>query len=374
MRCFPSVLVLALLAGGAAAQTTLVFPPLFKNHAGNAYHGYIFNPSGPKAYQQARFMEVNDLNFSKTTTIKSMAFRWYAGLNFYYHQSFQADLELTLSTARTTGSTISSTFATNAGKDATVVIARKKVHFPPKLTYGTFPNPFRYKLFFDTGKTFTLPARKSLCWEIKVYANDLYLKKSYFIYLDWALLSSSACSYMDYGKGSDAGNPLYRYKGIIKYNDFNPSLGHRIFGSCYWGPAFGKAFAVIGLDKAPGGGLPIGPLAKLYIHPARILTVAGPYDLNYFGGISVPPSKPFLTIPNLPAYQGAKIYGQFIALDSGFKNIYGTNGRVIQLPLWSSTAGKTLGMGYVYMNGPWAFLSSSGRRGVNTGVIVQFTL
>jgi len=369
MRCFPSVLVLALLAGGTAAQTTLVFPPVFKDHAGNAYHSYLFRSSAVMANRQARFMEVNDLNLSKATPIKSMAFRWYAGLNFYYHQSFQADLELTLSTARTTGATVSSIFAANAGKDATVVIARKKVHFPPKLTYGTFPNPFRYKLFFDAGKTFTLPARKSLCWEIKVYDNDLYLKHSNVIDLDWAVLSSSAYSYMDYGKGSDAGNLMYRYYCAIHYS-FIPALGPRIYGDCYSGPAFGKAFAVIGLDKAPGGGISIGPLAKLYIHPGRILAVTGPYNLNYFGGLHVP----LLDIPNLPAYLGAKIYGQFIALDSGFKNIYGTNGRIIQLPLWSSTAGKNLGMGYVYMHGPQAFISSSGSRGVNTGVVVQFTL
>ena len=373
MKRFPSVLVLALLAGGAAAQTTMVFPPLFKDHAGNTSRSYVFRPNKTQSYRQARFMEVNDLNLAKAASIKGMAFRWYAGMNYYYHLPFQADLELTLSTAQTTGASVSSTFASNAGKDATVVISRKKINFPPKLTYGSFPNPFMYKLLFDTGKTFTLAAAKSLCWDIKVYDNDLYSKNNPYIYLDSAYFSTYSTAYMDYGQGSNAGHPRYKYYCYL-YDSLSTSIGHRIYGSCYYGPAFGKAFAVIGLDKAPGGGLPIGPLAKLYIHPGRILTVAGPYNLNYYGYVYVSSSKPFFTIPNQPAYLGAKLYGQFIALDSSYKNIYGTNGRVIQLPLWSSTSGKTMGMGYVYRTGSSAFTSTTGYRGTNSGVIVQFTL
>ncbi len=373
MRHIPSVLVLALLAGGAAAQTTLVSPPLFKDHAGNTSRSYIFRPSSTQSNRQARFLEVNDLNLSKAAAIKGMAFRWYAGSNYYYHLPFQAELELSLSTAQTTGATVSSTFASNIGKDATVVIAKKKINFPPKLTYGSFPNPFMYKLTFDTGKVFNLAAGKSLCWDIKVYDNDLYAKGNPYIYLDSAYLSSYSTAYMDYGSGSDAGNPRYKYYCYL-YDSLSVSVGHRIYGSCYYGPPFGKAFAVIGLDKAPGGGLPIGPLAKLYIHPGKILTVAGPFDLNYYGYKYVSSSTPFLTIPNLPAYLGFKLYGQFVALDKSYTKIYSTNGRVIQLPLWSSTSGKTLGMGYVYKTGSAAFTSTTGYRGVNSGIIVQFNL
>ncbi len=373
MRRFPSVLVLALLAGGAAAQTTMVFPPIFKDHAGNSSSSYLFRPSRTKNYRQVRFIEVNDLNLSKAATIKGMAFRWYSGLNYYYHLPFQVDLELTLSTAQTTGASVSSTFANNIGKDATVVISRKKVNFPPKLTYGTFPNPFIYNLFFDTGKTFTLAAGKSLCWEVKVHDNDLYAKGNPYMYLDGAYFSTYSTAYMDYGQGSSAGNPRYKFYCYI-YDRLIPSTGHSVYGSCYYGPAFGKAFAVIGLDKTPGGGLPIGPLAKLYVHPGKIISVSGPYNLNYYGYTYVSSSNPFFRIPNQPAYLGTKLYGQFFAFDSGYKNLYGTNGRVVQLPLWASTSGKTLGMGFVYRSGTTAFTSPTGYRRFNSGMIVQFTL
>ncbi len=371
MRHIGRVLAIALMAAGATAQTTLVSPGIFKDHAGNTSRSYIFRPSSTASYRQARFMQIHDLNLSKAGTIKGMAFRWYAGSNYYYHLPFQATLELTLSTAPTSASSISPTFASNVGKDATVVISKKAVNFPPKLTYGSFPNPFMYRLPFDSGKSFTLAAGKSLCWDIKVYDNDLYAKGNPYIYLDACYLSSYSTAYMDYGKGSDCGNPRYRYYAYF-YDSQSTTVGHRIYGSCYYGPAFGKAFAVIGLDKAPGGGLPIGPDAKLYIHPGRILAVKGPYNLNYYGYTYISSSNPILTIPGNPQVLGMKLYCQFVALDSGYKNIYSTHGRIMQLPLWSTTTGKTLSVSYVYRTGSSALTSPTGYKRTNSGVITQF--
>ena len=373
MKRFPSFLLLAFLAGGAAAQSTLVFPRIFKDHAGNTSRTYIFRASSTTTYRQSRYLQVDELNLPQAAVVKGMAFRWYAGYNYYYHLPFQADLELTLSTAQTTGATISATFASNIGKDATVVIAKKKINFPPKLTYGSFPNPFMYVLPFDPGKAFSLAAGKSLCWDIKVHDNDLYAKGNPYIYLDSAYLSSYSTAYMDFGKGSDAGNPRYRYYCYF-YDSVSTTAGHRIYGSCYYGPAFGKTFALIGYGRFPGNGLPLGPDARLYIHPNMILKVAGPYDLNYYGYKYVGSNTPFLTIPNNPQYLGLKLYGQFFAFDKTYQHLYSTNGRVFQLPLWSSTSGKSLGSGYVYKTGTSAFTSPTGYRRTNSGVIVKYTL
>ncbi len=373
MKTFRTMLILSFLGAGAAAQTTLVSPPLFKDHAGTTNRSYIFRSSSSQTYRQSRFMQVHDLNLSQAASIKGMAFRWYAGLNYYYHLPFTADLELTLSTAQTTSSTISSTFASNVGKDATVVISKKKINFPPKFTYGTFPNPFLYKLVFDSGKAFNLAAGKSVCWDLKVYDNDLYAKHNPSIFLDATYLSTYSTAYMEYGKGSDTGHPRYRFYAYI-YDSFSSTLGHRIYGSCYYGPAFGKAFAVVGTAPAPGGGLPVGPEAKLYIHPGQIVSVTGPYAMNYYGNAYVSSSTPFLTIPNSPQFLGAKVYAQFFALDSSLAHVYSTNARVLQLPLWSSISGKTLGAGYVYKTGSAAFTSSTGYASKTTCVITQFTL
>ncbi|HHI68706.1 MAG TPA: hypothetical protein ENJ97_05200, partial [Planctomycetes bacterium] len=144
------------LGAGAAGQSYLVHPPQYKNLEGESSTSYPFYYHATNAaYRQMIYQQVHD-NLSKTPLpLKGIAFRrdvW----QLYTWPAWSADVELSVSHSPQgiTSTTLSRTFAANMGKDATVVIAKKKVRFPPTVGTGPFPRPFAFNLPFDTGKIF----------------------------------------------------------------------------------------------------------------------------------------------------------------------------------------------------------------------------
>ncbi len=369
MRRILTLSTLALLCATASAQ--VVHPPLFKQKVGTTTTYYIFRNTSFSTYRKCRFMQVHDLKPSSALQIKEIAFRmssYYAYNTYYKYLPFKAQVELSLSTAKTTASTVSSTFAANVGADAVTVIAKKFLNLPAHSGYA-FPNAFEYKLPFDTGKVFTLGAGKSLCWDLKSYDNDLYPSKGTSLYLDTAYPTTSVFNTY-FGKGSHipGGHPFSNYYGNL-YTSYNPSSGYRFYGSCYYGPGLGKTFFFMSTGK--GNGAPVGPYAQLWIDPSKIFGIFGPYDLNYYGSFYKPSSSPFFSIPFRPWKLGLHLYSQWFAFDQAF-NVFSTNGIFTQLNLWKTTSGVKLGVGAVYRTGSSAFTSTTGYKRNNFGVITRF--
>ncbi len=369
MRRILALPALALLCAAVPAQ--VVHPSVFKDKVGNLTTSYIFLSTSNPSSRMCRYMQIHDLKPASALQIKELAFRMTSFFNYntyYRYLPFKAQLELAVSTAKTTASTASSTFASNVGPDAVTVIAKKFLNFPGH-SGQAFPNPFEYKLPFDTGKVFTLGAGKSLCWELKVYDNDLYPNKGFSLYLDTARLTTGSFGTY-YGRGSlvPGGHPYVAHYGHL-YTSFSPTSGYKFYGYCYYGPPFGKTFFLLSTGR--GTGAPVGPYAKLWIDPAKIVGIFGPYDLNYSGYFYKSYSSPFFSVPFRPWKLGLHLYSQWFSIDKA-ANVYSTCGYFTQLNLWKSTSGVNLGVARIYRTGSSAFTNSRGYLARNYGVITQF--
>ena len=369
MRRILALSTLTLLCGAAGAQ--VVHPAVFKDKVGTTYTYYLFRNSTTPDYRKCRYMQVHDLNPSSALKIKGLAFRmasYYTYNTQYKYLPFKAQLELSLSTAKTTASTASSTFAANVGADAVTVVSKKFVDFPGHAGHA-FPNPFEYKLPFDTGKVFTLAAGKSLCWDLKAYDNDLHPSKGYSIYLDTGNISTYPYgTYFGRGSQIPGGHPYIAHYGNM-YVYYSATTGYKFYGSCYYGPGFGKTFFFLSTGK--GNGSLVGPYARLWIDPAKIVGFFGPYDLNYSGYFYKSSSSPFFKIPFRPWKLGLHLYSQWFSLDKAL-NLYSTNGYFTQLNLWKSSSGVNLGVARIYRYGSTAFTSTTGYLAKNYGVVTLF--
>ena len=370
-------LCFSVIAGLGFTQTTVIHPYIFKTKVAPSSFAFLFRSFSNSSYREARVMQVHDLNLSPALNIKSIAFRMY--YYYYYNQyygynSFQVKVELRVSTAKTNSMGIRNTFAANHGTDITTVIAVKNINFPSYPHFYGFPKPFFFAFPFDSGKTFNLAPGKSLCWDMTVYDNTLYDVGNKSV--DLAKVFPAASFYGTYyGQGCKAAHhPYYDFANYMHLGKH--SSRWIVYGGCNYGPPHGRAFAFFSTGASTAGGiyLPIlQPGCKIWINPIppSMFLVKGPYKLNYYGYQYQNLLSPYFSIPINPVLYGAQFYSQFLAIDKSFK-FYSTNGKFFQLPLWTSTAGVNLGVGYVYTYGPGAANAISGYASTNQGLVTRF--
>ncbi len=359
-------LVLALLCPAAGAQ--IVFPPVYKDKVGYSYVTAIFRRSNISSVRKCRWQQVQDLKPSSPVTIHGIAFRM-TSLYLYNshpdHPPFQVKLSLVLSTAKVKASGMSNEFGKNTGGDAVTVISPKFVHFPAHAGYG-FPNPFAYRLPFDTGKVFTLGAGKSLCWDLRVYDNDLYSKAKTSVYLDEGTLTSN-CFHTNFGKGGTVPGFSSPHSDVTRLYLSNARF-FTVYGGCKNGPSSGWTLWLVSTGK--WGGTLLGPSAPLWVDPLKALGWFGPYTLNSKGGYYRPPQNPYFSTPAQPWVLGFKFFGQWFSFDKAL-NLYTTDGTFSQFSLWVKTQGVDFGVGNLYLTNDSAFSSRKGTLYLRSGVVTQ---
>ncbi len=385
-RHLPAFFFLLVFTAGAAGQSYLVHPPQYKTLEGESSISYPFYYSATNpVYRQMIYQQVHD-NLSKTPLpLKGLAFRRDVS-QLYTWAPWSAVVELTVSHAPQgiTSTTLSRTFAANLGKDATVVIAKKKVRFPPTAGTGPFPRPFAFHLPFDTGKVFLYKGGgRSLTWQLKVYDNDLASTVGSYIYLDRAYYyptsSSVSGAFAPIGQGGFAPR---QYRSM--YSSFYSRLDKRssprlikIDPYISAGPRGGKAVALLARLRFQRG-LPIGAGGgKLWINPGTIFFVSPLVDMDYWGnsgkGLIGPGGKvvSLINLPDDPNIYGVHFYGQMVAIDTATLSLYLPNAAEIQLPYDPARTGG-VPVGSTYYRG--SVTNPTGYGPYKTqGLVVRFT-
>ena len=299
--------------------------------------------------------------------------------------SWKVQVELTLSTAAVTSGSVSKTFAANHGKDATVVVAKKWIQFPPSLFLGRFLSPFIYKIPFDQGKIFLLGAGKSLAWDAKVFDNDLNKKPAFGggFDMEYAYLGAYAYGgYIRWGRGVNIPAQPYSFYSYIvpRYDNRYPGKEIVLYGGCNYGPPSGQAFVLLARKEMPSG-IPIfGNGSLLYLNPGTIFYVSPPRALDGRGyaywssSTTSTTNPPLMTLPDNPLLYGIRFSAQVFALDKNLTSIYATNMTRIQMVYpWQKIGPFKIGNVYAYNNANAASgnlgFSTTYRRAMITGFL-----
>ncbi|MEZ5990484.1 MAG: hypothetical protein R3F30_15495 [Planctomycetota bacterium] len=371
---------LALTPAPALAQTKAVFPPLFDKLEGyssaSSYStGHFAYATSSTTSRPFRSQLVMDIDKTVSGKIAGLAYRResvsYQGTPF---PGGWVDLEVTLGTAATTSATVSTTFATNVGGDATVVIARKKVNLPPVPYTGGFPEPFLIRLPFDSGKNLAYDASKgSLLVEFKSYDNDFYdsTTSTYKrLYLDRAYNTSTG-AYISVGAG-EAYNPyvspmdvytslsIYNNTTVRWYSDMDDGLpgGIGVF-----------VLAVDGLNPNAGIKFPNG--SPWYLDLLKTVDVSA--GLISQSGEMRWPASGYIEVPYTSNLVGVNVDVQGLMFDAKTMQMWTSNAYRRQIPDYKS--GGTFPVDGVYKNGSTAFTSATGS-GMSVGYapVVELTL
>ncbi len=344
---FPLLLLVLLPPPGPPAQTALVHPPAYAAEDAPWRFGEPFSLTGPSPrFRSCRYLQVHDNLLTRPGKIVGLAFRRDGATNFNLCPSYKVTLELRLSTARTTSRSIDRRFDANHGPDLTVVIPKTTIRFPATTPKEELPYPsFDYVLSFS-GKPFLLAAGKAICWEVRVYDNDL----SYTIpspSFDGPLENRRDFLVRPLGKGSFAPG---RTKPMISSFDLErstpPASIWYLSAHLENGPARGSAFLLFSSRKVPSG-IPLpGGAGLLYLDPTSLLYITGPKAIDYTGTVyfrrftqpGIPP------IPAYPSLYGTCIHGQFLCLSRNSRIIYASRAAILQLPReWPRGGGPAVG-------------------------------
>ncbi|GEM_PF-1654157 len=357
----------------ARAQRTVIHPPELANQEGTSRSTYPFAfPFTPVSQKSNRWLQVHDRLLKSPGKIRAISFRRDGLYHYHVFPSFAVTLELALSTARTTSRTLSPYFASNHGPDRTTVIPKTTIYFKPTLGKPALPYPrFDYTLPFSS-KPFSLAAGKGLCWEVRVYNNTLVYKRWEDTVLFDASQGRPKTLFRLFGKASFApGRTLPMYPDFKIDWSLPPASVWSMRAFLYRGPAGGTAFLLFSGAGDPAG-IPLpGGEGYLHLDPARLLLIAGPGPVSFWGqaGFGRPQIPP---IPAYPSLYGTKVYAQFLCLPRGGKALYSSRAAIIQFPRkWSDPYGPFVGHCFIEgLNSPKARLVRLGE-GLVTKFLVQ---
>ncbi len=286
------------------------------------------------------------------------------------------EVEIACSTAATTSGTMSRTFASNEGKDRTVVLAKKKIRFNAFPIFPGGPQPFSFVFPFDQNRVFGFGGG-SLCVDVTVTDNDLYDEstKSYnFIHLD-RVFNSTTGLHWDGGHGCfGSANTIFPFfSHSYSYARLNYLKNRREF-----------SYVAIGGNGRPGGAglhlmstalLPrpkeLTPACRLYVDPGKIfLVLPGAASSSLSTVYYFPPRGGFLTIPWEKGLRGLKFYAQSINLDPGTNswNLVTGNYSEVTLPMYSE---KKFPLSYLFTTG-FTFYNRTGYLVTGAGLVTKF--
>jgi len=373
---FLSVMALAVIA--ASAQSQVITPAQHANLEGNTsayyyYYGAWWYSTSSTTSRMFRLQHVVDHDKAVKGSLSAITFRRdgasYAGL---MSPAFWTEIEVTLSTAKTTSTTMSSTYANNIGTDATVVIAKKKYSVASKPYVATFPEPFLLGFVFD--KKFTYDASKgSILIDVKEFDNSLYntTTSSYsYCYADGCYSTTSSGASLMSGPRCFNGNPYatspMRHYSYGYYDSTNKKLKWYFYG--YDSNPMNPAVIVWTLGKSTNPiPLDCGKFELDFSSTIMILTAVA-NSTGYFRY----PSSGYMEIPWDTTMKAYAFYSQAVVIDKNLK-MSATNYYIKNTPLFLPS-GTNFPQRMVYSTGSSAHTATSGSlRTLGYGPVLQWT-
>ncbi len=356
-----------LLSPALSSQSrTYVSPAAFANREAPSGSYYpLSRVNSVQTYRQLHTLEVHDLPTTAVGKLGGIAYRRdgyaYAGQK---SPACWIDLEVAVSSAKTTSKTMSSVFANNEGTDRTVVIARKKVNFAsyPFIGNSGQVQPFFLTLPFDTGKVLVFKGG-SISVDIKSYDNNLYdatTRQYRYLYLDRAYNSTGS---MTRGTGracysSDPNNFLPFYGFAYAYY-YRTTSKLRLYGYSYYGLQGGAGLMLLAGKPLPTS-VPLPGGCYLHIDPGSVFLAVPGSGIGYGGRKTTsyyyPPyqgnTRQYLELPWQNSFRGAKLYVQMVGIDpkANSLGLTFTNRTDMTLPLYDPNG---LPVSYTYTWGPY---------------------
>ncbi|HHI78657.1 MAG TPA: hypothetical protein ENK02_01610 [Planctomycetes bacterium] len=370
------------LSSGLSAQTT-VSPKEFKNTEGASSNYFpYFRASTSQTFRQMHYQEVHDLGTAKGA-IKGLLYRRdgrvFAGSK---SPASWTDVEIALSTAKTTAQTISKTFASNEGSNRVVVLKRKKVNFPSFPFLPAKPQPFFFSFPFDTNKVLAFTGG-SVCLDVKTYDNSVYdaQKRTFnYIYFD-AAFNSTGGTYERTGRacyGSDQNNILPFY-GFTYTSLITSTNTLRLYSFSYNGLSGGTGIMLVAAKKLASP-VKLPGSCFLYVDPSSILMMVpgtGVIGSRKTTTYYYPPyqgnTRQYINIPFSNSLRNVQIQSQMVGFDPGANSLGWTftNLNTVNLPNYNP---KGLSVSRVYRNGSSAFTSTTGFVNKSFGLITTFKM
>lgn len=211
-----------------------------------------------------------------------------------------------------------------------------------------------------------------MCWDVKVFDNNLAGTNAADLEFDYAS-PSGAATRIPFGKGCFAPRQSASFQGDLElaWSSVSP-VGYTLRAGCSAGP-MGGALALLLLSLGAAGPLPVSPTScDLYLDPSRMVACA-PMTLDHLGNLSQAAVGPLAFLPAHPSLSGVEIYGQWTALTpSGFSYLfYSSNAIRTQIP-WQWGSGQGPGVSTVYAAGAGAHTAATGTLLLQQGLVMNF--
>lgn len=374
MRSILCFAVVAVLAMPVTAQSSRYSPARYEKVEGNTASSWplvYYSKSTNPAYGQIRYMQVHDDLGKTPMAIKAISFRKDgSSYNFWTTPAYKVTLELDMSTAATTGASISRTFNANHGNDKITVISKKTISIPPVPTVPGTPQPDAFlRLAFDKPFPFR---RGSLCWDMKVHSSTYGQVANRSFSLDRAYQSNSPSSSLygfrdRYGKACYGSWPYHTPPYMYAYSYLSRSTQQitMYMYMYYMPPGNAPAAFMIGVSDKKMGSVPLpfdlSPLGAPGCYILQSMDASIPVMTDTTGYARYPQTGN-LTLPNNPWYEGKALYFQAVSLADKNANALGvvtSSAYVSYFPI----VYQTFPANYVYRTGPTAFTSPTGYGG-----------
>ncbi len=314
-----------LLAGTASSQSKYMSPSMFAKKAGNyQWHSFPFTVSSASASRVTRYQEIHNLPATAKGKLSAIAMRTSSyHTNFGAPPKFWTVIELKISTANNQADKMSSTFASNIGKDVTTVIAKKKISFGSFPILPKDPQPLFYKLPFDKNKVLAFAGNKSLLLDFVQSDNDLYdsVKRV------WRRFYPDAAAYqLTSSTITHEGRACYpsKSRAFLPFYQSNSAWLNRITNKIRFnGNVFNGNPGSIALQITTSGALsapiPLGGGCSLYIDPSKVLwafpTVLDTRGFGFFPNVGG--KRVNFEIPWQTSFNGTNLIIQSFNVDAG---------------------------------------------------------
>jgi hypothetical protein len=382
-----SLLILAalpLLASPLCAQTTVVNPKGFAASDAPSSSYYPFRPNSRPTYRWLDYMEIHDIDSKVKGKLSGIKWRREGTYTGGSYQSpspvFWANMTVSLSTAAVTSQNMTTTWASNHGKNLTTVLKTKKVNFKsipyiPKLPF----QPFLFSIPFDSGSQL-VHTGGSVAAQIEVSDNNLYdsTTSTYsYLYFDHAYNSTSGV-YTHRGRGCYGSDEtqFYPFIGYSYTNLDTTKNAHRYYGYSYYGLLGGVGIDLMAASKLPTS-VPLPGGCYLHVNLGSVIIAtpgSGVRGTAKYTTFYYPPyqgtTRQYAYIPNSPGVAGARVYCQKVGVDPKANSMGLVLSNYTQMNFSNyQVAGLGIARGYGYQSGTNKYYT----RSFNYGNVSSFT-
>jgi hypothetical protein len=274
----------------AAAQNTTVVPNIYATTEANTFTGFPFGLSSPCRLQ---YLYDSSLISVPAAAVRAIAFRGEGSMAAPAKSG--VDLEIQMSATMTPWFMPSATFAANHGTNVATPFTRKMVNLPGQSGSAT-PAPFETRFPLDVAFPYLQPQGHLLIdYIVHAQPAGAYTHDTSYTFTPVFTPIGNACGLTQTVTG---GSPTA----------LNTTLGYTTSGV----PSGGPAFHVLGSQQL-GTPIPL-PLGSCLLYQNLLL----------FSVMTVSGTTASIQYPLHPNHKGFTVFGQTLALNSGFTQLTGS--------------------------------------------------